>query len=144
MSQVVISGCATGIGAAARRGLEAAGHQVIGIDIKDAEILADILDAIPLRDRDGPAGRAVVVVLALRGRLWQIEEAWIDRAVRGGRAGAVGRHALPDLPVTAGREHRQEEKRTDGAPHAKVSESASWTGNAAAAKAAGRSASSAG
>jgi len=42
MSGVVISGCATGIGAAARRGLEAAGHPVIGIDIKDAEIVADL------------------------------------------------------------------------------------------------------
>lgn len=42
MSTIVISGCATGIGAATRKALEAAGHQIIGIDIRDAEVIADL------------------------------------------------------------------------------------------------------
>ena len=31
MSTIVMSGCATGIGAATRKALEAAGHRIIGI-----------------------------------------------------------------------------------------------------------------
>ncbi|MBF5004306.1 SDR family oxidoreductase [Diaphorobacter caeni] len=42
MPTTIMSGCATGIGAAARKALEAAGHKVIGIDIRDAEIIADL------------------------------------------------------------------------------------------------------
>lgn len=42
MSTVVMSGCATGIGAATRKVLEAAGRRVIGIDIRDAEVIADL------------------------------------------------------------------------------------------------------
>lgn len=42
MTTTVMSGCATGIGAATRKLLEAAGHKVIGIDIRDAEIIADL------------------------------------------------------------------------------------------------------
>lgn len=45
MSTVVMSGCATGIGAATRKVLEAAGRRVIGIDIRDAEIIADLSHA---------------------------------------------------------------------------------------------------
>lgn len=45
MSTIVMSGCATGIGAATRELLESAGHQVIGIDIRDAEIIADLSTA---------------------------------------------------------------------------------------------------
>ena len=41
----VMSGCATGIGAATRKALEAAGHKVIGIDVRDAEIIADLSTA---------------------------------------------------------------------------------------------------
>ena len=44
MGQIVISGCATGIGAAIRKRLEADGHRVIGVDIKGSEILADLSD----------------------------------------------------------------------------------------------------
>ena len=40
MSIIVMSGCATGIGAATRKVLEAAGHQIVGIDIRDAEVIA--------------------------------------------------------------------------------------------------------
>ncbi len=42
MGIYAITGCATGIGAATRAGLEAEGHTIIGIDLKDAEIIADL------------------------------------------------------------------------------------------------------
>ena len=42
MSTIVMSGCATGIGAATRKTLEAAGHKIIGVDIHDAEVIADL------------------------------------------------------------------------------------------------------
>jgi len=42
MGSIAISGCATGIGAACRRKLEAEGFEVIGIDLKDAEVIADL------------------------------------------------------------------------------------------------------
>lgn len=45
MSTIVMSGCATGIGAATRKALEAEGHKIIGIDIRDAEIVADLSTA---------------------------------------------------------------------------------------------------
>jgi NAD(P)-dependent dehydrogenase (short-subunit alcohol dehydrogenase family) len=39
---IVISGSASGIGAATRALLEADGHRVIGIDLRDAEVVADL------------------------------------------------------------------------------------------------------
>jgi NAD(P)-dependent dehydrogenase (short-subunit alcohol dehydrogenase family) len=42
MGTIAISGCATGIGAACRLRLEAEGQRSIGIDIKDAEVIADL------------------------------------------------------------------------------------------------------
>jgi NAD(P)-dependent dehydrogenase (short-subunit alcohol dehydrogenase family) len=45
MSIIVMSGCATGIGAATRKVLEAAGHKIIGIDIHGAEVIADLSTA---------------------------------------------------------------------------------------------------
>lgn len=42
MSTIVMSGCATGIGAATRKALEAAGHRIVGVDIRDAEVIADL------------------------------------------------------------------------------------------------------
>ena len=42
MSIYAISGSASGMGAATRARLEAAGHQVIGIDLRDAEVIADL------------------------------------------------------------------------------------------------------
>ena len=42
MGAYVISGSASGMGAATRRRLEAAGHRVIGIDLRDAEVIADL------------------------------------------------------------------------------------------------------
>ena len=45
MSTIIMSGCATGIGAATRKALEAAGNKIIGIDIRDAEVIADLSTA---------------------------------------------------------------------------------------------------
>lgn len=56
MSYVAISGSGSGIGAATRSVFEAAGHTVIGIDIRNAEIEAD------LSSREGRAA-AVAAVL---------------------------------------------------------------------------------
>lgn len=42
MARVVISGCATGIGAAVRSRLEALGDEVVGLDLAGAEIEADL------------------------------------------------------------------------------------------------------
>ncbi len=45
MGTYVITGSASGIGAATRTRLEAAGHQVVGVDLRDAEIIADLSTA---------------------------------------------------------------------------------------------------
>ncbi len=45
MGKAVVTGCATGIGAATRKRLEAQGLEVIGVDIKDAEVIADLSTA---------------------------------------------------------------------------------------------------
>jgi len=42
MGTIAISGSASGIGAATRAMLEAEGHTVIGIDLRDAEVIADL------------------------------------------------------------------------------------------------------
>ncbi len=42
MSTIAITGSAGGIGAATRAALEAEGHRVIGIDVRDAEVIADL------------------------------------------------------------------------------------------------------
>ena len=42
MAVVAISGCSTGIGAATRARLEAAGDTVLGIDLRDVEVPADL------------------------------------------------------------------------------------------------------
>ena len=42
MGVYAISGSASGMGAATRRRLEAAGHRVIGIDLRNAEVIADL------------------------------------------------------------------------------------------------------
>lgn len=56
MSTIVVSGSASGIGAAVKSSLLAAGHEVIGIDRQAAEIVADL---------STPAGRAIAVDKAL-------------------------------------------------------------------------------
>jgi NAD(P)-dependent dehydrogenase (short-subunit alcohol dehydrogenase family) len=42
MANVIISGSASGIGLATREKLEPQGDHIIGIDIRDAEIIADL------------------------------------------------------------------------------------------------------
>jgi NAD(P)-dependent dehydrogenase (short-subunit alcohol dehydrogenase family) len=49
MSLAVVTGSASGIGAAVRKRLEAAGDRVIGVDLRDAEVVADL---------SAPEGRA--------------------------------------------------------------------------------------
>jgi NAD(P)-dependent dehydrogenase (short-subunit alcohol dehydrogenase family) len=60
---VLVTGCASGLGAATRRRLEEQGDRVIGLDLRDAEILADL---------STPAGRELAVAEATeacQGRL---------------------------------------------------------------------------
>lgn len=52
MSTIAITGSAGGIGSATRHRLEAAGHRVIGVDVRDAEVIADL---------STPAGRDAMV-----------------------------------------------------------------------------------
>ena len=52
MGTIVITGSSGGIGTATRAALEAQGHRVIGVDIRDAEVIADV---------STPAGRAAMV-----------------------------------------------------------------------------------
>jgi NAD(P)-dependent dehydrogenase (short-subunit alcohol dehydrogenase family) len=52
MGFVAVTGSAGGIGGAIRRRIEAAGHEVIGVDVRDAEVTADL---------SSPAGRAEAV-----------------------------------------------------------------------------------
>jgi NAD(P)-dependent dehydrogenase (short-subunit alcohol dehydrogenase family) len=42
MGTLAVTGSAGGIGGAIRRRIEAAGHQVIGVDVRDAEVIADL------------------------------------------------------------------------------------------------------
>lgn len=52
MGTICITGAASGIGAATRRQVEAAGHTVVGVDLRDAEVVADL---------STPEGRAAMV-----------------------------------------------------------------------------------
>ena len=52
MGTIVITGSSGGIGTATRAALEAQGHRVIGVDIRDAEVIADV---------STPAGRAAMI-----------------------------------------------------------------------------------
>lgn len=52
MTTIAVTGSAGGIGSATRARLEAAGHRVIGVDVRDAEVVADL---------SSPAGRAAMV-----------------------------------------------------------------------------------
>ena len=63
MGTYAISGSASGMGAATRRRLEAAGHEVVGIDRRDAEVIAD------LGTTEGRAGAVAAVVDAAGGVL---------------------------------------------------------------------------
>ena len=61
MRVIAVTGSASGIGAATRARLEAAGDRVIGIDLHDAELIADLAD---------PSGR-VAAIAGVRQRAGQ-------------------------------------------------------------------------
>jgi NAD(P)-dependent dehydrogenase (short-subunit alcohol dehydrogenase family) len=63
MGTYAISGSASGMGAATRSRLEAAGHDVIGIDLRDAEVIADLGTA------EGRAGAVAAAIDASGGVL---------------------------------------------------------------------------
>ena len=42
MARIAMTGSASGIGAATRAQLEADGHRIIGVDLRDAEVIADL------------------------------------------------------------------------------------------------------
>lgn len=63
MKTTVITGSASGIGAATRARLEAAGDRVIGVDLRDADVLADLSDA------KGRADALREILTACNGRL---------------------------------------------------------------------------
>ena len=63
MRTIAITGSASGIGAATRTRLEAAGHRVIGIDLRDADVVAD------LSTDEGRAGLADAVGALTGGSL---------------------------------------------------------------------------
>ncbi|MYB03698.1 MAG: SDR family oxidoreductase [Acidimicrobiaceae bacterium] len=63
MGTYAISGSASGMGAATRQRLEAAGHRVVGIDLRDAEVIADLGTA------EGRAGAVAAVIDAAGGVL---------------------------------------------------------------------------
>jgi NAD(P)-dependent dehydrogenase (short-subunit alcohol dehydrogenase family) len=50
MATYAVTGSASGIGAATRARLESAGHRVIGVDLADAEVVADLGEAAGRRD----------------------------------------------------------------------------------------------
>ena len=63
MGVVAVTGSAGGIGGAIRARVEAAGHDVIGVDVRDAEVIAD------LASRDGRAAACAGVTDACGGTL---------------------------------------------------------------------------
>jgi NAD(P)-dependent dehydrogenase (short-subunit alcohol dehydrogenase family) len=81
MGTAIVTGCASGIGAAVRARLESDGDRVVGIDLRDAEILADL---------STPEGRGAAVAAAL-----EATHGVIDRAVFcAGVSGSCGDNAL--------------------------------------------------
>ena len=63
MAVIALSGSASGIGAALRRRLESTGDTVLGVDLRDAEIVAD------LATREGRAAAVAAARAACKGRL---------------------------------------------------------------------------
>ena len=63
MSTIVITGSAGGIGRATRARLERDGHKVIGVDVQDAEVIADLSTA------DGRAAMVTATLAACDGVL---------------------------------------------------------------------------
>jgi len=81
MGVIVVSGSASGIGAALRARLERDGHAVVGVDVRDAEVVADLAQ---------PAGRAAAVA-GVRARCRDRLDGLVTCA-------GVGPH-VPDWPL---------------------------------------------
>ena len=71
----VVTGSASGIGRAARALLERAGHRVIGVDLHDADVLADLSDpamriglAAAVRERSGGTLDGVIACAGIGGQ----------------------------------------------------------------------------
>ena len=94
MGTYAISGSASGMGAATRRRLEAAGHEIVGIDLRDAEVIADLGTA------DGRAAAIAAVLEATAGVLdGFVSAAGLGPPVAGGliaRVNYFGSRALLD------------------------------------------------
>jgi NAD(P)-dependent dehydrogenase (short-subunit alcohol dehydrogenase family) len=74
MGTVVVTGSAGGIGAATRARLEAAGDTVIGVDVRDAEVIADLATpdgrtamVAAVADRSGGAVDGLVAAAGITG-----------------------------------------------------------------------------
>lgn len=80
MGTIAITGSAGGIGRATRERLEAAGHRVIGIDVRDAEILADLAT---------PEGRVAMVAAVERESGGRLDGLVAGAGVMGGPDGGV-------------------------------------------------------
>ena len=82
MGTVCVTGSAGGIGAATRAVLEAAGHTVVGVDLRDAEVTADLAT---------PEGRAAMVagVASAVGRSGALDGLVVGAGVQGAGARLV-------------------------------------------------------
>jgi NAD(P)-dependent dehydrogenase (short-subunit alcohol dehydrogenase family) len=76
VARTAISGCATGIGAAVRSRLEASGDEIVGIDLRGAEIEADLSTpdgrasaADAVRDRFGESLDRLILCAGLGGHV---------------------------------------------------------------------------
>jgi NAD(P)-dependent dehydrogenase (short-subunit alcohol dehydrogenase family) len=63
MGVVAVTGSAGGIGGAIQRRVEAAGHRVVGVDVRDAEVIADVSSA------DGRSAAIAAIGEAVGGAL---------------------------------------------------------------------------
>ncbi len=80
MATIAITGSAGGIGRATRETLEDSGHRVIGVDVRDAEVIADLAS---------PEGRAAMVAGVERASGGRLDGLVAGAGVMGGPDGGV-------------------------------------------------------
>ena len=80
MATIAVTGSAGGIGRATRAQLEKSGHRVIGVDVRDADVIADL---------SSHAGRAAMVSEVGRISGGQLDGLVAGAGVMGGQDGAV-------------------------------------------------------